>query len=280
MPDESGTQAIHLSVNVSDCYGSRSVEIARKYMDSGGDRMECQLCRFVMDKSLADDDKYFKYATLAAAAMTLGCTLRPKNKEHLKRLTAREDINAFCTPRARAQMKQALSSYVDGTPYDFGNKTPAERKLGSRFPGSAVVTTNVGNLKVLEARLPNGTTVPQLQNPPSDEELGLKPIYEYHVCANCGADKAKGGEAALLVSEKCKERQYCSQKCQKEHSKLHRLICEQPEEYMEPFMESILLDWVGEAEPDFETLLGFWKSSTGNVATEEASFEGREGSAS
>jgi hypothetical protein len=45
-----------------------------------------------------------------------------------------------------------------------------------------------------------------------------------NVCAGCDTDSGKGGES-LLVCSRCKDRKYCSLKCQKLHWKVQKKLC-------------------------------------------------------
>ena len=253
-PDESGMQAIRLAICADQCYGSRAVEISRKYLDSGPLSKEF-LSSFIDDKKYRNGDMAVKLVTLAAGTMTLGCTLPPVVKETLKTLVKSKNPNAFRNPYARSQMEKAVSSYIDGTPYNFGNKSMYESQIGSFMVGGKTSLENVGNQKVVKLTS-NGMTVPQIIGPPTDEEIGVPPIHPYDVCAACGTDTGKENDGKLLRCGKCRERKYCSPACQKKHWKLHKPICSREKVEMDAFMDSIPLDWTGEAKPNFAELLG------------------------
>ena len=134
-------QAIRLAICADYCYGSRAVEITRKYLDSGP--LAEELKPYFGDGCWNANDVH-KLLTLCASVMTLGCTLPAKVVDNLKRmtelpyqkLTESKGTPAFRTTTARAQMKKAIHNYKPGTPYDFGNKTMYEMMNVGSVPGA------------------------------------------------------------------------------------------------------------------------------------------------
>lgn len=249
-------QPFRLAIAAEFCYGTVGVEISRKYLDSGPLEEEFAALD-VLIIAARGEKAGFEFVTLIASAMTLGCTIPTKSKNFLRMIVKSKGMDVFCTPEARAQLDKATLSYVDGTPYDFGNTTMYENNFGKMFVGSTTTTSNVGCVKFLKTILPNGKDIPQIIGPPDDEELGVTPIHPYEVCASCGGDrlKANGGEK-LLVCSKCKTRQYCSKACQKKNWTLHKPICSRPKEDMETFLNSIPLDFAADAHPDYDKMVG------------------------
>ena len=165
----------------------------------------------------------------------------PKYVQALRKQPVKSSGFLAFSPAARAQLKKAVNSYQNGTPYDFGNKHVYAAMASEIIPGAQSTTMNVGCQKFIKTKLPGGKMIPQIIGAPTDEELGLPRIHPYHVCAACGAEKANYGkdDGDLMVCARCHDRKYCSKTCQKKHWKLHRIICTIPAEQMEEFLQSV-----------------------------------------
>ena len=232
------------SIHRELCYHAKSVEVVRKYLDSG------VLSEYVFeyfekgDRCWAGED-YRRYHVLVACVMTLGCTLPERMREKMDKMqnpayikVVKEKQSGWALkPLANIQLKKALAEYEDGKPYDFGNTTMLEASMTRMFPGKAT-TKEIGHRKLIEITQKNGKVIPQIVGPPADDEIGLKHLYPNHVCATCGASEKKdGGE--LLACGRCQDRKYCSKECQKRHWKMHKIICMRPADQMAKFMQSI-----------------------------------------
>ncbi|KAK3700791.1 hypothetical protein LTR37_015763 [Vermiconidia calcicola] len=230
------------SINAEFCYGTHSVEIVRKYLDSGA-LLQLLENDFFRDRCWDGDDLY-RFTVLGACAMSLGCTLPLDMKERLEKhlrpayvkVVQERQPTGLLKPLGRAQMKKALANYKDGEPYIYGNKTMLEHNCTRMFPGETTLK-EVGSSKIIEIKQKDGRVIPSMIGPPQDEELGLTPIHPHHLCATCGAEKqADGGE--LLGCARCQDRKYCSKGCQKRHWKFHKPICTRDAEEMRKFMDS------------------------------------------
>ena len=103
------------SINAEFCYGSRSVEIVRKYLDS--DILEEYLYEeFWNNDRCWGGENYYRFNILAACVMTLGCTLSSKLRESLEKqqhpayqqLIKDRQAEWQLKPQARVQMKKAV----------------------------------------------------------------------------------------------------------------------------------------------------------------------------
>lgn len=163
-------------------------------------------------------------------------------------------------------MTQAVLSYEDGIPYDFGNKTKNEHFVWRYLPGSSTTVTTVGCTKLINISCSNGKVIPSIIGPPSDEELDVTPVHPYDVCASCGRSRLKfNGSETLLRCSKCKERKYCSKGCQRKNWIFHKPICSRSKEEMEAFLNDIPLDFAGDAHPDYDAIM----SESANVVSGE-----------
>ena len=241
------------SVCADFCYGTRSIEIVRKYLDSGVLLGYLNEDFWKVDRCQNGED-YYRFNVLAASVMTFGCTLPPKLRETLEtqqnpqyqQLVKERQSEWTLKPLARVQMKKAIANYKDDEPYDFGNKTHLEHSLTMMFPGKTSRVKNVGATKIVEIQQADGKKpLTQVVGPPTDEEMGMVAMYPNHLCATCGADKKQDGED-LMACARCHDRKYCSKECQRKHWKKHKVICMRPKEEMEKFMESIPLDFVND----------------------------------
>ena len=231
-----------------------SIEITRKYLDSGVLTQSLDDESFKKDRCWDGNDMH-RFTTLTASVMTLGCVLPPKMwisiektqpsayQEHVKTI----DPSQALTPLARAPMKKVFANYKVGVPYDFGNKTFLDNLVGNVLPGLVASTEDVGGLKSFESTLSGGNPVASMLGPPSDEEMGLTPIYSNAICATCGAAN-KGDGSKLDSCGGCGPRKYCSKQCQKKHWKFHKGICKQPKERMDQFVESVPQIFVADCE--------------------------------
>lgn len=249
------------SINAEFCYGSRSIEIMRKYLDSGVLEDYLHQRFFKTDRCLTGGDAQ-TVATIGACAISLGSQLPEKLAHHLElmmqpayaRHMKEKNPNGAMTTRARLQLKEALSAYRPGTRYSYSNKTFLEASMSRMLPIKGAKVDRVfeaGSSKIIVMKLPNGQTLPQVIGPPSDEEVGQTPIHPNHVCGGCGeAQGEKGGE--LQVCSRCRDRKFCSRECQKKAWKTHKIICSQPAARMSAFLDSIPLDFVDDGAKSME----------------------------
>lgn len=211
-------------------YGSASAAITRMYLDSGA-------LQRLLENDLWKDNRCWKlpdmhkFITLAAGAMTIGCKLPARMKENLEKMVSpvyqklvrKQGPSAFIRhPLAIKQLKTAVETYQEGTPYDFGHERFLDAFFRKTFPGSAK----------------GGQKMMSMIGPPSDEELNLKPIFPAHVCADCGKEEKEDGKP-LDRCARCQDRKYCSKACQKRHWSLHKIICSIPKEEMEALLNTI-----------------------------------------
>ena len=233
------------SIQAELCYHPKSIEVVRKYLDSGV--LSDYIAQHLENGNRCwTGEDYRRYTVLIACAMTLGCNIPDRVREtmekmqrpvYLKNLKQKYPQWAL-KPLANIQLKEALEDYVDGEPYDFGNTTMLEASINRMFPGTTTVR-DIGHSKMVEIKQKSGNIIPHIVGPPDDEEIGLKPIYPNHLCATCGSSEMKEGEGALLVCSRCHDRKYCSKECQKRHWKMHKVICTKPADQMANFMQSI-----------------------------------------
>lgn len=248
--DKAGIKAKYapnrFSIHRELCYHAKSVEVVRKYLDSG------VLSEYVFEYFKKGDrcwtgEDYRRYHVLVACAMTLGCILPESIREEMDgmqnpayvKIIRREQPEWALKPLANNQLKKALAEYEDGEPYDFGNKTMLEVSMGRMFHGTTTVK-DVGGHKIIEITQKNGEVIPQITGPPDDEELCLDTVYPNHLCATCGASEKRDGGGELLACARCHDRKYCRKECQKRHWKMHKIICSRPADQMAKFMESIV----------------------------------------
>lgn len=236
------------SINAEFNYGTYSVKIVRDYLDSGV-LLQCLEDDFWKNDRCWSEDDVYRFHILAACAMSLGCTLPAKMKESIEsmqhpayvELLKKQGPTGLLKPHARVQLKKALAEYKDGEPYNYGNKTLLEVSATGMFPGKTTIQ-EFGSSKIITVTQANGSVMPQVVGPPSDEEMGLEAIYPNEVCATCGAQEAEAGRE-LKVCARCKDRKYCGNACQKKHWKMHKIICMRPVEEMKTFMASIPPDF-------------------------------------
>ena len=240
------------SIQRDTCYHPKSVEVMRKYLDSG------VLSEYVFnyfekgDRCWTGED-YRRYCVLVACAMTLGCAISDRVRETMKKMMQpaylkNVDPKWALKPLAKIQLNKALAEHKDGVPYDFGNTTQLEASVTRMLPGTTTIR-DVGPFKLVEVTLKNGKVIPNVMGSPTDEEAGLTPIHTNHLCASCGASETKDGGGELLACGRCHDRKYCSKECQKRHWKMHKIICTRPADQMAKFMQSIEpLDFGGKEE--------------------------------
>ena len=243
-----GPEDVHnrFSIQAENCYHPKSIEIVRKYIDSG---ILDKLFKEMLPGGPPPTDGNIPYSlcVLAASFMTLGCTFPDSVKETLEAMqefTYQQKWRATKSawqlkPLARAQMKKAVAEYKNGEPYDFGSKTWLVTMITSMVPGTVTSIDDVNGIKVVNMIMRiGGKKAANIVGPPTDKELGVQPIYPVHVCAACGASKKPDG-GPLLVCGGCHERKYCDTTCQGLHLKAHNTICKRPADEMEAFMKSI-----------------------------------------
>ncbi|KAF2105335.1 hypothetical protein BDV96DRAFT_377107 [Lophiotrema nucula] len=220
------------SINAEFCYGRNSIEIVRRYLDTGV--LEKHYEKHYNNGSCWTKNEGFEFTVLVACVMSLGCKLPETMRSRLQKmqhpayrnLVLQKHPNsslAKMKPLAQKQLEQALENYRDGYPYSYGNAPFLEiMSLRNFKPTSAKIRLS-RDIKVIELTMPNGVVIPNFVGPPGDEEVGLKPVHPYHVCATCRAGEKAGSK--LLVCGGCKDRKYCSKDCQKKHWKTHKAFC-------------------------------------------------------
>jgi hypothetical protein len=233
MEDDDGEEDegyVHLSLSANYC---SDPELVRKHLDSG------VLAKLVAKKQKKVDalgtkpldifDPRYELVLLGACAMSLGCTLPPSFKDHLKK-----NYKSVGLMRdAVKQMDKALNGpdgFTDGKPYEFDSPGlletvnrggPPEEDL--MYPGGN------GGFRMLNVQAPFGLP------PLSDQALQdirdevQEGKHGDDACGGCGAKEGENG-SALQSCSKCKKRKYCSKECQKGHWKLHKKVCQVPEE--------------------------------------------------
>jgi len=234
------------SINREFCYGVKSVEIVRYYLESGA-LARLYERQFGRDRCWSGADGH-NYVTLLACCVTLGVDLdilgseeqrskvvHPSYLQHVKKVAPMYQRSAL----AMQQLRTALAQHENGVSYDFGNKTFLEDCTASMFGSKAKTSlTDLGYAKLVEIKI-GSKTIPQIIGPPCDEEEGYENarIYPANVCANCGSSSAASGEGQpLMMCARCHDRSYCSKECQKKHWKLHKIICTIPQHEMATFM--------------------------------------------
>ena len=104
------------SINAEFCYGTESVEIVRKYLDSGA-LVDHLNNKFWNGDRCWNDEDSCRFHVLAACAMTLGCALPEKMRESLEKQeqpAIRKYLNERVSPAfkfkalARHQMKALM----------------------------------------------------------------------------------------------------------------------------------------------------------------------------
>jgi hypothetical protein len=238
----------HLSINADFCYGTGSVEIVRKYLNTG-------VLQNYYDKTYGQDRCWdgtdaTKYTVLGACLLTLGCVLPEKMLPKLESLMCPlyqavvhqrqpDCYIAQMTPLARQQLLAAIDSYQPDRSYTYGNKHRFEAKLTNAIadlgPDHTTTIKDVGSTKVIEITKAGQTLFSQHIGVPSDSDLGLRACYPYNVCGGCGQSVS-----AFQVCSGCKDRKYCSKQCQKKHWKMHKLVCQAlSKDAMDQYLESI-----------------------------------------
>ncbi|KAK5731243.1 hypothetical protein LTR15_001182 [Elasticomyces elasticus] len=243
------------------CLGDGSVEIMRKYLDSGVLNV---LVEKYLDLSKESENQPGKKVyghtliVLAAGALSLGANLPVKLENALPKLL--KDPDSHPHQVAREQVQKALQHYVQGIPYDYGNETKDEASIKEVAGVRRVklTTTHHGLLKTISIVSLEGETFPRNKGPgsriatigpPANTGInyveagsfykgsGLKPCWRYDLCGGCG--KNESGTVVLSVCGRCKERRYCSKECQKRDFKHHKVVCSMSEELVKELKECL-----------------------------------------
>ncbi|EAT78155.1 MYND-type zinc finger protein samB [Parastagonospora nodorum] len=213
-----------------DGKGCSDPDLVRKHLDSGvlnyliAEREAKMLAVPTKEQELDHylQDPCYVYVLLGACAMTLGSQLPASYVSLLKKVYTEGGL----MPDALKQMKKALhgpNGYKNGEPYDFHSKDlveTANADSDNRKPnGLGFIGMNVPS--------PGGLFNTGMGN--SFTSAIIKELREKqqnpHACATCGVIAGSGGEK-LLMCAKCKDRKYCSVKCQKHHWSIHKKLCE------------------------------------------------------
>jgi hypothetical protein len=165
----------------------------------------------------------YAFVLLGACAMSLGCKLRPRIRQLLKKHFPRVEL----PPEADEQIEMALIGpklYKSGEPYHFDSPGLIETMMSAskdknRKPnamGGFGMNVPVGGLFGVPKR--------QSARKPEDVKLVGKGAYGADRCAGCG-DKAGEAGSALRACGGCKTTMYCGKECRKQHWKLHKDVC-------------------------------------------------------
>jgi len=239
-----------LSINAEFNLGYHSIEIVRKYLESGALRrlLERDLNK---ERSWSADQSH-KYITLLACCITLGVDLSIFGSHER---VAKQAVGAIIQQaRELAPYQQrselALQQVVDafnrecetGVPYDFGNRTMFELHCAPKLSGPNTKTrvTAYPSFKFVEV-VTGSMTQPLIIGPTdhADSKYENYRVYPVNVCAYCGSSEARGGERALMGCGRCRDRKYCSKDCQKKHWKVHKIICTIPDQEMTAFLSNL-----------------------------------------
>ncbi len=168
----------HLSLFAESCYGSRAVEISRKFLDSGA------LRDFVVKDIIPaaggawNTEVTLRFHLVLACAMSLGCTLPeemtalcgddmfgPEALEAVKK-TPEGSLNV----RAFIQLRDAYASYVPGIPAKYGNESYQEGFAKRYASGQGTITLETYGCFKLVKHLANGKYTPLTFGPLTEHE--------------------------------------------------------------------------------------------------------------
>jgi hypothetical protein len=225
--DDKELNQIYYTIDGKSC---SDPSLVRKHLDSGvlnyliAEREAKMLAMPTKQQELEYhlQDPCYVYLLLGACAMTLGCQLPTSFVSLLKKVYTEGGL----MPDAIKQMKKALhgpNGYKNGEPYDFHSKNlveTANADSDNRKPnGFGFIGMNVPS--------PGGLFNTGMGN--SFTSTIMKELRKKHqkpdACATCGVSAGPNGEK-LLMCAKCKDRKYCSVKCQKDHWLIHKKLCE------------------------------------------------------
>lgn len=167
-------------------------------------------------------DPCYCYVLLGACAMTLGCHLPEPYVAMLKIVYTGTTKN----PKALNQLRKALfgpGGFKDGEPYDFESKSLVETANASDDSDDE---PNRAGFKMLNVINPGGLFDTGVGNSAASvilDELRDR-LHDPDTCGECAAPRAQDG-TTLLRCAKCKDRKYCSVKCQKKHWDIHKKVC-------------------------------------------------------
>jgi hypothetical protein len=243
-------------------------EIVRRFMDDGVLRRMMDQCSRELNeandywKSHAYGPGYL-LMLLGCCAMTLGAELNQQDRDimqaHCRSVSLLRD--------AIKQVEEALdpdTGYVNGIPWDFmtkpfGTTTTKEEDLA--FPGTGTINCLAPDHGLDETEMQQfrricmpaisrggllgepvtpdqlAKTMANLNFNPFEairkepakslEAAGWARYFPHGMCGFCGSRNGREG-GALLVCNKCKDKQYCSSFCQKMAWKHHKKTCRAP----------------------------------------------------
>ena len=252
-------QPLRLSICAHYCFGTKAVEITRKFLDSGP--LAQRLSRYIAFDNVNELSPRLirEFVTLFCGAMTLGCSFSVEVENVANKLISLANNyppelqmllpHTLCEPRARSQLAQALQTYQPGVPYDFGTNSYFERQVG---PTSTTRLRDICNKKLVQWAVPGLKSGASVLRPSAIDGVDGDAVWPYGLCGGCGRDTTVEG-GALHVCGGCKDRKYCSRKCQKAHRKAHKYICERN---LQDFLGSIPLDFGRDLGVDVKVFLG------------------------
>ncbi|KAK5167429.1 uncharacterized protein LTR77_007128 [Saxophila tyrrhenica] len=251
---------IRLSIFRNSCYGPNTVDITRRFLDSGALRRLVQddFANNIMNDNFLKNRKHwsgedaYRFYVFLACVMQLGCVLpdemklccdkmlSPEFAIALKKRYSHYALNGF----ALAQLLKAYRVYTPGVPADYGGPSFFQQ-LQTMFEPTWTkpIVEEYGCIKVLRSTMPNGQDVVDIIRNFPDAGKGFESMsYPNHLCAACGADQKSNGEP-LRDCSGCGARKYCPRSCQKKHWKLHRFMCTYPRKELESLLDSLPLDF-------------------------------------
>lgn len=151
----------------------------------------------------------YQLCLLGAAVMRYGCVIRPDFRQALEELHTRVGFSR----NGQVQLRHALNIYVDGTPYNFRNKSrpiglDSDDAFGDHIWGDISeclfdLGDDIEPAVKMFSRLVFG---PLLKCAAAGDNE-----HPQNACGNCGKKKAADGSPCRPCSD-CGQRLYCSRK--------------------------------------------------------------------